>query len=970
MLADRVRRAVRRRRPPSSMSVVVTLGPRQSRHFTECLDSLSAQKKPATEVLIAPWGGEAAEQHGDGLLPDSLTANDARNLGAAEATGELVLFLEAAEALAPRALVTLAGACVGGVEVVAGPEGVLASRLWRSTAVPRFDSRHGRFPHAALTAAADAVVPGPVVKKTGRGWATPLNQVPPAAAELDEFSQLLADLCELDAPASMVEVLSEVLPDFLDDLEHAPAAGRERFAVVLGRSFQSLPHDQMLAVPVGNRIRGWLVSEGRQEQMSRLAAEELRPRGHWITAVSDGRVRAVGDFDGIQIPDEWREIRADLTASLRSLRLVGERVRLGIFAGVRWIDSLEHPPALSGRMVHEETGETHDVEVVPRREDWASDRYFAQRHQSHLNSSFEVSFDASALRRPGSWRLELQVVSGGVTATGPVLDWDPHSSAGALDAGPGLRAVIDRSSGLRFVASEPSQPPDPSSVDPRLSEIDLGATMRLHGTSGHPFTLELIHPEWRIPVDVAWDEGEFTVEVTLRYDPWGFGARALPVGRWRLKWSTPDSSGDVLLSPALVALTPREALTAEHRISLMRGVRNQVLIQLAAPLADDERSVWAQSSMRSRCLNSSSQVDPGLAVFVSYAGTNTTDSPRSIYEDLRRRRPELGYRWMVATAGTPVPEGAQPLLMRSQEWYDALATARLIVTNIEMDPFFRRRPGQTVVQTFHGYPSKSMGLHEWRAKNFPPMAIEEKLRGTAGNWSVALTPTRAMDRHYREQYDYDGPILNRGYPRDDVLVNDQSAELRGLARERLGLTPEQTAILYAPTWREEEATGIRSAKLSNLLDIEECVAGLNDDHVLLLRGHRFHPSSREGVARVLDVSSYPEINDLILAADVAVLDYSSLRFDFALTRKPMVFLVPDLGHYADEGRGFLFPFTDSAPGPLLSSTREVVEAVRDLPSLTESYADEIEAFNATYHADQDGCATSRVVDWIESDLVE
>ena len=81
-----------------------------------------------------------------------------------------------------------------------------------------------------------------------------------------------------------------------------------------------------------------------------------------------------------------------------------------------------------------------------------------------------------------------------------------------------------------------------------------------------------------------------------------------------------------------------------------------------------------------------------------------------------------------------------------------------------------------------------------------------------------------------------------------------------------------------------------------------------------------------------------------------------------LTGTPMVFLVPDLERYAGTGRGFLYPFTDSAPGPLVASTDEAVALLRDLPGLAAAHADDLARFNATYNADQDGHAAARVVD--------
>jgi CDP-glycerol glycerophosphotransferase (TagB/SpsB family) len=348
-------------------------------------------------------------------------------------------------------------------------------------------------------------------------------------------------------------------------------------------------------------------------------------------------------------------------------------------------------------------------------------------------------------------------------------------------------------------------------------------------------------------------------------------------------------------------------------------------------------------------------------LFSCYAGTAATDSPRAIFEELHARRPELRCLWVVADRSVVPPPGAEPVLLRSREWYAALAGARLVVTNVEMDRFFRTRPDQTLLQTFHGYPSKAMGLGLWESKNFSPLRREQQLANTSANWSFLLTPTPEMDRHYREQYRYDGPVLNQGYPRDDALVGQDTFERRREARERLGIRDGQTAVLYAPTWRDDLATNFRAAELVTHLDVHRTATALGDDHVLLLRGHRFHQTPGSG-ARVLDVTAYPEINDLILAADAAVLDYSSLRFDFALTGRPMVFLVPDLEEYAGASRGFLYSFTDSAPGPLLSTTDEVVDALRDLTALSTEYAAALVRFNAEYNAHQDGQAAARVVD--------
>ena len=99
----------------------------------------------------------------------------------------------------------------------------------------------------------------------------------------------------------------------------------------------------------------------------------------------------------------------------------------------------------------------------------------------------------------------------------------------------------------------------------------------------------------------------------------------------------------------------------------------------------------------------------------------------------------------------------------------------------------------------------------------------------------------------------------------------------------------------------------------------------------------------------------------MLASDVAVLDYSSLRFDWAITGKPMVFFVPDVDTYFGL-RQPLFPFEDSAPGPWTRTTAEVAARLADLGSVRTRYAAALQAFNERFNGLNDGRATERVLE--------
>jgi CDP-glycerol glycerophosphotransferase len=179
-------------------------------------------------------------------------------------------------------------------------------------------------------------------------------------------------------------------------------------------------------------------------------------------------------------------------------------------------------------------------------------------------------------------------------------------------------------------------------------------------------------------------------------------------------------------------------------------------------------------------------------------------------------------------------------------------------------------------------------------------------------------------------------------------------------RQDLGITPEQIVVLYAPTWRDNAKDGSGRHTLVAHLDFARARTILGSNYVFLIRGHHnvAGASSTHAGSNLIDVSMYPEINDLILASDLLVTDYSSISFDYCLTDKPMFFLVPDLSQYRDDIRGFYLDWEATAPGPLCSDTDQLCEAIA---SGRQSDDAAYRRFKATYAALDDGGAASRVV---------
>lgn len=472
-------------------------------------------------------------------------------------------------------------------------------------------------------------------------------------------------------------------------------------------------------------------------------------------------------------------------------------------------------------------------------------------------------------------------------------------------------------------------------------------------------TLELRGRRTTVSVDVPVT-ADFEVVLSTRWDPWGQRVTRIPWDDYALALVVDGSAGRLLTSEEFHDQLIEFQTNADFRMR----TSSRPGISLFPALADDERGPYHQERLKIAAQQCTDPIEPHSVYLQAYGGLSATDSQLAIHHELRSRHPELTLHWGVIDSSSWVPPGGVPLLINSREWYRVLSTAKYLATNLDLPRWFRKRPGQHVLQTFHGYPSKAMGIGMWRAKNFTPLRIEAELARTSGTWDLILTPDPAMDRYYREEYAYDGPIHSHGYPRDDALVSADAGRIREETRARLGIRPDQVAVLYAPTWRDDMAGGWRRASLVSHLDIAAARSALGDDYVFLLRGHRFHVRAsgrRDEGGRAVDVTDYPEVNDLILAADVAVLDYSSLRFDFSLTGSPMVFLVPDLADYAGGVRGFLYDFAESAPGPLLDTTAEVIDALRDLDGLRERYAADYAAFQDRFNRFMDGTSTQRVV---------
>lgn len=396
----------------------------------------------------------------------------------------------------------------------------------------------------------------------------------------------------------------------------------------------------------------------------------------------------------------------------------------------------------------------------------------------------------------------------------------------------------------------------------------------------------------------------------------------------------------------------------------------EITLGVNSPIDQADRGRFGRQSLERKWARvPDEQVEPLRAVlFISFMGSSASDSGLAIMRELQRRGLNYEYYWGVTDNSISVPTGAHRLVRFTPEWFEVLNRAVLVVNNVGGIGGFPNRSFQRYLQTWHGTPLKHVGHSHNIEDPYGAARSELRARNEALEWDWLLSPNPFFTSLSLPEFHYDGTVLEMGYPRNDSLFN-VTDEDTSRVRRRLGIPADSRVVLYAPTYRDSGASGNSSA-LVELLDLDSFSKSLGRDWTVLVRGHNFNVrASRKNQSRgrVLDVSTYGDINDLINISDALVTDYSSVMFDYLNTRKPIFYYVPDLESYCSS-RGMYFQLEDVAVGPLLEEQDRLVENLLDLDHYWREFGARYDELAAKFVPWDDGAAANRVVDVIVGDL--
>ena len=381
-------------------------------------------------------------------------------------------------------------------------------------------------------------------------------------------------------------------------------------------------------------------------------------------------------------------------------------------------------------------------------------------------------------------------------------------------------------------------------------------------------------------------------------------------------------------------------------------------------------------------ISKASTTDPHLMVFCTFLGKSYGDTPRALYEYMLKSEDYKDYRFVWSfkdiDAYGYLAQNPRTTVVKhnSKEYYRVTARAKYWFHNFRIGDHVWPRKDQVYVECWHGTPLKRLGFDLAHFDNAVRSldSLCEKYAMDTKKMKYLISPSPFATEKFTsawalKEYGKEDVIVEKGYPRNDILFNYDEAYKQNVL-EKLGLTDLQgkKILLYAPTWRDNQYQDGVGYTYELGVNFDHLQQELGEDFVILFRAHHM-VASRFDFAKyagfVYNASYYPDIADLYIVADMLATDYSSVFFDYANLKRPIVYYMYDLELYKDDIRGFYFGL-EELPGPIVQTEDDFIAAIKDL-SEHFVYDEKYQKFHEKFNPLDDGESSKRVLDVIVQD---
>ena len=345
-----------------------------------------------------------------------------------------------------------------------------------------------------------------------------------------------------------------------------------------------------------------------------------------------------------------------------------------------------------------------------------------------------------------------------------------------------------------------------------------------------------------------------------------------------------------------------------------------------------------------RTLGLVTPADKHLVLLSSMSGDQYSDSPKVLFEAMKKdpRFKNFHYVWAFKNPEKFRVPGAKKVKIDTYAYFKTAVQARIWITNVNIERGLHFKKKDTVyLNTWHGTGPKKGGNAVKGRKDYDFSNVDIFCCDGQYTHDIFIKWFNAKD----------SSMLWCGRPREDELFEFKPGD-RERIRRKLGVPEGKKMILYMPTWREHGEKHLNKT----LWETE-----LSDNYVVCVRQHHFDKSSGEDTANNnfwIDATNYPDVNELYLAADILISDYSSAFFDYGLLGKPMYCYAYDYDDYK-KSYGLFMDLEKEFPSSVIRNEKQLIAAIKDMDYEQESK--ECKAYVARYVKHTEN-ATQRCMD--------
>lgn len=241
-----------------------------------------------------------------------------------------------------------------------------------------------------------------------------------------------------------------------------------------------------------------------------------------------------------------------------------------------------------------------------------------------------------------------------------------------------------------------------------------------------------------------------------------------------------------------------------------------------------------------------------------------------------------------------------------------------------------------------------------------PNEYIEEAKADSKRTDLIISGCDFSTRIFQNSFWYDGPVLNTGTPRCDIFFSGRQEDAKQKVYGLLNIDKRKHIILYAPTFRNDKSANLHGLDFKQIKTALKHKTG-TEWEVL----YRFHPNiinSQQQTDDGIDVSRYPDMQELLAAAHILITDYSSCMFDMAIAHKPCVLFAPDINTYLKMERGLYFD-PEILPFPIASDNNRLIRILSEFNK--ESYTSDINKFLKSIGSYEDGNACHKIIKYLE-----